>query len=160
MMTKAGARHSAGDLERIQGIHDHSVALGADCKGAEKSEVSEMNKQEVEQLIGERLGKVEAAHKADLAKLETAHTEALGKKDEEIGELKKNLETIQAKLAEIPKPGGPVLRVITKAQDLGQDDPAAQVEPIKKADGTIDHQATALAQTKAAMDKPFIIGRP
>ena len=160
MMAKAGARHSAGDLERIQGIHDHSVALGADCKGAEKSEVIEMQKVEIEKLIEERLGKVEEAHKADLAKLEAANTEVLGKKDEEIGTLRKDLESLQAKLAEIPKPGGPALRVVSKAQDLGQDDPAAKVEPIKKADGTVDAHATALAQTKAAMEKPFIIGRP
>lgn len=30
-VTRAGARHSAGDLERIQAIHDHCAGLGALC---------------------------------------------------------------------------------------------------------------------------------
>src|SRR5208337_3740398 len=111
-------------------------------------------KQEVEQLIEARLGKVEQAHAEALEKLgkshtealeklEKANTEALGKKDEEIGALKKDLEKI---LANTPKEGGPKLRVIGKGEDLGKDDPAAVVEPIKKADGSIDQEATAKAQ--------------
>jgi len=31
---KAGARNSAADAEKVQGIHDHAAALGADCAGA------------------------------------------------------------------------------------------------------------------------------
>lgn len=31
---KAGARNSAADSEKIQGIHDHAAALGADCAAA------------------------------------------------------------------------------------------------------------------------------
>lgn len=31
---KAGARNSAADTEKIQGIHDHAAALGADCAAA------------------------------------------------------------------------------------------------------------------------------
>lgn len=31
---KAGARNSAADAEKVQGIHDHAAALGADCVGA------------------------------------------------------------------------------------------------------------------------------
>ncbi|MGN6589498.1 MAG: hypothetical protein ACTHKE_04325 [Sphingomicrobium sp.] len=31
---KAGARNSAADAEKIQGIHDHAAALGADCSAA------------------------------------------------------------------------------------------------------------------------------
>jgi hypothetical protein len=31
---KAGARNSAADAEKIQGIHDHAAALGADCAAA------------------------------------------------------------------------------------------------------------------------------
>jgi hypothetical protein len=31
---KAGARNSASDAEKIQGIHDHAAALGADCAAA------------------------------------------------------------------------------------------------------------------------------
>lgn len=31
---KAGARNSAADTEKIQGIHDHAMALGADCAAA------------------------------------------------------------------------------------------------------------------------------
>ena len=31
---KAGARNSAADAEKVQGIHDHAAALGANCVGA------------------------------------------------------------------------------------------------------------------------------
>lgn len=31
---KAGARNSKADAEKVQGIHDHAAALGADCVGA------------------------------------------------------------------------------------------------------------------------------
>lgn len=34
---KSGARNSAKDAEKIQGIHDHAASLGADCTGASKS---------------------------------------------------------------------------------------------------------------------------
>ena len=37
ILAKAGARHSATDQERVQQIHDHAAALGADCPGAEKA---------------------------------------------------------------------------------------------------------------------------
>lgn len=156
LMAKAGARHSSADLEKVQGIHDHSVALGAACKGAEKSEVIEMEKQEVEQLIEARLGKVETAHQEAMAKLETAHKEAMAKKDEEITGLKTEIEAIKANT---PKGGGPALKIVTKGEDFGKDDAAAQVEPVKKADGTIDQEATALAMTKAAMQNPVILQR-
>ena len=35
-LQKAGARHSKEDQKRVQQIHDHAAALGADCPGAEK----------------------------------------------------------------------------------------------------------------------------
>ena len=57
-LAKAGARHSKGDLEKIQAIHDHSTTLGAECK-AEKSEKGD-----------------------ELQKIETAKNEALAKVDE------------------------------------------------------------------------------
>jgi len=188
-LAKAAARHSGGDLSKIQEIHNHSVALGADCPAAEKREVSEMQKSEVEQLIEARLGKVEQAQAQGLEKLEKAHAEALeklekahaealeklekanaealeklekanaealAKKEEEVAALKKDLELVKANT---PKGGGPALRVVSKSQDLGQDDPAAKVETVKKADGSVDHEATAKEQMKAALANPFIIGR-
>lgn len=35
-LKKVGARHSAMDKQRLNGIHDHSVAMGANCPGTEK----------------------------------------------------------------------------------------------------------------------------
>lgn len=35
-VSKAGARNSKADAERIQGVHDHAVSLGATCSKAEK----------------------------------------------------------------------------------------------------------------------------
>ena len=154
-LAKVGARNSKGDADKIQTIHDHAAALGADCKGAAKSEVSEMQKEDVEKLLDERLGKIEEAHKAEMEKIETANTEAMTKKDEEITAMKAEIDTIKANT---PKPGGPILRVVTKAQELGEVE--TKVEPVKKEDGTIDRDATALALTKAAMENPVRIGRP
>jgi hypothetical protein len=34
LSSKSGARNSAADAEKIQGIHDHATALGADCAAA------------------------------------------------------------------------------------------------------------------------------
>ena len=154
-LAKVGARNSKGDADKIQTIHDHAAALGADCGGAAKSEVNEMNKEDVEKLLDERLGKVEEAHKAKMEKIEADHAAALAKKDEEVTALKADLDLIKANT---PKPGGPVLRVITKAEDMsGENDPASKVEPVKKADGTVDDAATALAMTKAAMANPVRI---
>lgn len=34
---KSGARHNAKDQEKVQGIHDHAVGLGADCPSSGKS---------------------------------------------------------------------------------------------------------------------------
>lgn len=36
-ISKAGARHSAGDMASIQSVHDHSVSLGASCGGTSKA---------------------------------------------------------------------------------------------------------------------------
>ncbi len=37
-MTKAGARHSKEDMTRLQGIHDHSIGMGAECKSADAAD--------------------------------------------------------------------------------------------------------------------------
>ncbi len=39
-VTKAGARNSAADLERIQAMHDHAAALGAQCPSAAEGDDS------------------------------------------------------------------------------------------------------------------------
>jgi hypothetical protein len=46
---KAGARNSASDAEKIQGIHDHAAALGAECVGVPAKSVKSA---ETKALVG------------------------------------------------------------------------------------------------------------
>ena len=133
-LAKVGARNAKGDLDKIQTIHDHAASLGANCKGAAKSEVNEMQKEDVEKLIDERLGEAEEAHKEEMAKVETANKEAMAKKDEEIAGLKADIETIKANT---PAKGGPVLRVVGKSGDVQEltKEEAAEKEAAQIKDG-------------------------
>ena len=130
-MAKAGARNSKSDSERIQGIHDHSVSLGADC-AASKAEKGE----------GDNMEKIE--FEAELAK-----------RDTEIADLKKNLGEVTDKLAKLeaqPAPGGPALKVVEKGEDIAPVKPAgpSQEEMIEKKD--------TVGLIKAAFAAPRRIG--
>ena len=107
VMAKAGARNSKTDSEKIQGIHDHSVSLGAACAAAkaEKGEGDTMEKVELE--------------------LE------LSKRDEKIASLEKTLGEVNEKLAKLeaqPAPGGPVLKVVGKGDDVAPEAPKGPTE--------------------------------
>jgi hypothetical protein len=148
-LAKVGARNSKTDAGKIQTIHDHAAALGADCGGSNKMEEGDMSKEDLEKLdaLAAKVETLEKSHGETLEKL--------AKAEEENVALKVEVEAIKTAT---PKPGGPVLRVVTKAQELGE--VKSEVEPIKKEDGTIDRDATALALTKAAMANPVQLGRP
>ena len=61
IMVKAGARHSAADMEHLQAAHDHLCSLGADC-ATDKSFGGDLNKGVKDQLTEalERIKKLEA----------------------------------------------------------------------------------------------------
>lgn len=90
-LTKAGARHSKSDLEKLQGIHDHAAAMGAACDTAKAA------------------GSEDLAKRADeaLAKL----TELTSERDT----LQKRVKELEAQ----PTPAKGALKVVEKAADIG-----------------------------------------
>jgi hypothetical protein len=53
IMEKVGARHSRGDMEMLQNIHDHSVKLGAACNGHDdKKDVEKFRIAKVDESLG------------------------------------------------------------------------------------------------------------
>ena len=140
VLAKAGARNSKTDSEKIQGIHDHSVSLGAACAAAkaEKGEGDGMQKAELE--------------------LE------LTKRDELIGGLQTTVEDLTGELAKVkdklakleaePAKGGPAARevptAVAKAEDTGGNAGPTQEEMIKNND--------TVGLLKLAHQSPFRIG--
>ena len=145
-LAKVGARHSKGDGEAIQKIHDHSASLGATCKGdncSEKvvtaediqkmvastvaEEIAKMTKpadvviDKVDAQADEPIAKLEGEVKAkdeQIAKLEGAVAE----KDEALTKLageKSDLAKQVADLEAQPAPAKGNLKAIAKGQDLG-----------------------------------------
>jgi phage head maturation protease len=140
-LEKAGARNSKSDSERIQGIHDHAAALGATCSKAEKSaQGDDLQKAATE---------AQEAAAASLTKLEEA-TGTITKLEAEKVDLQKRITELEAQ-PETPKGS---LRVVEKGQDIATTSEVKEPEPIKKADGSIDQEATALALIKHAQTQP------
>ena len=107
---KIGARHSAADKERIQAIHDHTAALGADCA-----------------LGTEKAAKADDLQKVDedtLQKLVAAAMEPLTK---ELTEAKHKIEKLEAQ----PMPSRIKLRAVAKGEDYQEtDDTQKSTQPI------------------------------
>ena len=80
-LRKAGARNSSSDKKHIQALHDHSVALGADCGNADKhAHGGDLAKGgDLEKITAER-----DAAKAELAEI-VPRMEKLAARIEEIG---------------------------------------------------------------------------
>ncbi len=97
ILAKAGARHSAADQERVQQIHDHAAALGADCPGAEKT-------------VGAGL---KPAPTEDLAKILQAKDEELAKVTGEKEALAAEVEKLKAE----PAPAKGALKAVPKEAD-------------------------------------------
>ncbi len=86
-MFKAGARNSKADLERIQGIHDQAVSLGAACQGCldDDEPISDEADEDLGKRLGttaERLAKAEAviADQAGLIAALRGRIDALGER--------------------------------------------------------------------------------
>lgn len=119
---KAGARNSAADQKRIQDMHDNAIALGACCTTEKHDHAGDITK---------------------LADMETTINKLTGENDTLTKRVKE--------LEDLPKPPKAVLRVIAKTADVNPEDAATVAKaaeadkPILKADGSVDHDATARA---------------
>jgi phage head maturation protease len=129
-LQKAGARNSKGDFERIQGIHDHSVSLGADCSSKKAEGADDLQK-----VHNETLDKVTS--------LETELTKVQGEKET----LEKRVKELEAQ----PAPAKGVLKVVEKGQDISPVTEA--VEPVKKSDGSENDVATEIKKIHRAGGK-------
>jgi hypothetical protein len=128
---KAGARHSAADLQKVQAMHDQAVALGAACGAADKSMAATgLEKTDDVQHI---------ASINDLTKLD-AFQDTLNKAIAAATEpMQKALAEAQVqikKLEEMPAPTKAVLRVIGKGEDLNVSESSEQtIEKVHTPDG-------------------------
>ena len=127
-LQKAGARHSAADMEHIQAVHDHSVSLGADC-AAEKVIGADRRGSAANEELAKAAADLDAA-KADLAKV-TGEKEALAAEVE--------------KLKAEPAPAKGALKAVPKEADA-LNKTTEKEEPL-----------TALEEIAAARQKPFLI---
>jgi hypothetical protein len=156
-LEKVGKRNSAADTARIQGIHDHSVSLGAECDeencaGAEKlAKVASIETELVRARRTmaaavpelQRLVKVTQEQAATLATIETRHAG-------EIGELKAKVEAL-AKSAGAPK--GAVYRVPKEADD------ANALEKLGNGGGADDDVMSQEAPADPAARRTWAIAR-
>jgi hypothetical protein len=143
-MQKAGARHSKGDQEHIQAVHDHAVELGADCEGAEKvAKVAAPG----ETPVPLELEKVATERDEALSKLETQNSE-LEKVAAENSALKEEVEKLKAE----PAPTKLALKEGLTAPGKEDDDPLNKSAVPKEPENPLEAM-------KDALGKPFIIKR-
>lgn len=138
VVEKAGARNSKADAQKIQTMHDHSVALGATCGEAAKAAGAETPPEDLEET--------------DLVKSLRADNTRLGGEVQkaidgiaELGELVKTLTASNAELSErvekfgkTPQPLPPrtdhvVVERLGKSQTIGQED-IEKMSPDERAD--------------------------
>lgn len=94
-LAKIGARHNAADKSHLQSIHDHCVAMGADCGGPANKAAGQGD--DLAKIAGEL-----SVLKDDLAKM-------TGERDD----LSKRVAELEAQ----PQGGGPRLKAYDKADD-------------------------------------------
>ncbi|WP_205825129.1 hypothetical protein [Methylobacterium terricola] len=116
-LAKVGARNSKSDAEKIQGVHDHAVALGATC-GAEKVAGGDLAKgADIVEVV-----------RAELAKV-TGERDALQKAVTD--QIMPAIATLQKMIGDQPVPRHLVGRAITKGAEGGSepvgDDQAVQI---------------------------------
>jgi len=128
-LQKAGARHSAADQERVQQIHDHAAALGADCP-AEKASTGETP-------VPPDLAKTLAAKDDELAKVGADLAKVTGENEALAAEVEK--------LRAEPAPAKGALKAVPKEGDT-----------LNKATET-EEPKDALGEIVAARQRPFLI---
>lgn len=139
-LAKAGARHTKEEMSQIQQIHDHAMALGAMCQGAEK----------MEKIEATELQKLEEAQ-GQIAKLEGDLKEwdgRLAKLEGEKADLEKRVKELEAEPAAVK--GN--LKAVGKGDDvtaLQKIDGPSEAELLEKKD--------TLGLVKRAHQKPKTI---
>ena len=128
--TKKTREHHAAIREHMKAINEHMDALQADDpKGDDKDDDADKMAKGADEL----------AKRDDL----------LAKAAARIEELTKALKDLQQQ----PEPVRAALRAVGKGQDIGEQ-PGTEVEPITKADGTIDEGLTAI---RKALRNPVLV---
>ncbi|WP_063898984.1 DUF6582 domain-containing protein [Burkholderia ubonensis] len=167
VLAKAGARNSGADMARIQKAHDLMGELGAKC--AKDAGGDDMDAEKA--AHAETLSKLTAAGEsvakltADLATATEQVAKAALERDEltkAVATLAGERDTLQKqfdeqaalvkKLSEAPvDPKGALNSVavaIGKSHDFVAGDQQEEVEPVRKADGSIDEAATAIKKAR------------
>jgi hypothetical protein len=139
---KVGRKHTKATRAHLAAIREHLDAMQADDPASADDEAEKVTEAELQKRADD-LAKVQG----DLAKVTGARDELQKAMDE----VRVEVERIKALPAQ---PKGP-LRAVEKGQDndaLSKDTPVDD-KPVMKADGTIDHMATAEKSMKAALSK-------
>lgn len=166
LLAKAGARNSGADMERIQKAHDLMGELGAKCAKDADEDMDAEKAAHAETLskltaAGESLAKLTA----DLAMATEQVAKAALERDEltkAVATLAGERDTLQKqfdeqaalvkKLSETPvDPKGALNSVavaIGKSHDFVAGEQQEEVEPVRKADGSIDEAATAIKKAR------------
>ncbi|WP_318026070.1 DUF6582 domain-containing protein [Burkholderia pseudomallei] len=166
LLAKAGARNSGADMERIQKAHDLMGELGAKCAKDADGDMDAEKAAHADTLskltaAGESLAKLTA----DLAMATEQVAKAALERDEltkAVATLAGERDTLQKqfdeqaalvkKLSETPvDPKGALNSVavaIGKSHDFVAGEQQEEVEPVRKADGSIDEAATAIKKAR------------
>ena len=143
IVEKKGARNNKMDSAMIQKMHDAANTLGAKCMGAEKHEHTES------------LAKIEAGL-SDLTKI----SETITSLQTQIGTLTKSNSDLAAELEKVknmPLPPKGQLKgvVVEKTSEINANQGAEEVQPIMKADGTVDESLTLIKTIQAKGGAPL-----
>lgn len=176
-LKKVGARNSKADQQRIQAMHDHSTALGANCAAADDdaakaakaaaaadlakaSDPAELKKAEEAAALAkvaeaDKLVKVTAAR--ELLKASVLDPEHLAKKsDDEILKLADALEKHEQARNErfeklLTERTAPLLEKITRLE-AQPEAPRVSLRALGKAEDTVSADAPAVAKVEAVKD--------
>lgn len=150
-VTKAGAKFSSDTKDALAAIHQcvKDACAKMDALGYDKKPDGE-DKTDDDAAMAAGPGDMLKA--ATLA-ADSAMKAELAKRDEQIGELLKRIKTLEDQ--PLPAKGVTKAVVVDKAQDDPGARPADYVDPVLKADGTVDEAATAF---KKSFRNPISMG--
>ncbi|MGH6878132.1 MAG: hypothetical protein ACREHV_12280 [Rhizomicrobium sp.] len=151
-VSKAGARHSKADLERVQQMHDTAVALGAACPpdGDASDDNTDDNTDDDTDDEAEKLVKLVAGNNEAVSKI--------------LDRMTSTVEAQSARIAALeaqPAAGGPVLRgtrTISKSEDIGGAQASATGDAVgafRKHLDTLAPDERALALMKFSLANPL-----
>lgn len=157
-VSKAGARHSKADMDRLQAIHDHSTGMGASCdagKGADKAALTDALAK-VTTTEGELTKAKEL--RTELARVVVDIAKAIGLPGEtETPEVTKRVIALRDELEKLkkqPAAAKGALFAVDKLNDVSAINKAtgddSEDKPILKKDGSTDQEAMTVRAIKKA----------